>query len=144
MTAKEYLNQAPRLDTIIDLKLAQVERLKSLRERVTTIMSDTPKGGGCGDRVVEITNRIWALEEEINRDIDRLVDLKAEIRQRIGLLADERHRAVLESRYLLGYTWEQIAAAMVYDVRHVTRIHGYALMALEKMSYYVHNKCAMV
>lgn len=130
MTVKEYLNQAPRLDLIIDLKLAQVERLKSLRERVTSILGDTPKGSGRGDRVAEITIKIWSLEEEINRDIDRFVDTKADIRQRIGLVTNDRYRTVLEYRYLLGYKWEKISAIMDIELRWLYRIHGRALQQI--------------
>ena len=127
MTTKEYLRQAPRLDMIIDLKLAQVERLKSLRERVTASFSETPKGGGCGDRVAEVTAKIYSMLEDINRDIDAYVDLKADIRKLVSKVQDERYRMVLEYRYLCSYNWEEIAKAMSYDERHVTKLHGWAL-----------------
>lgn len=136
MTAKEYLNQVPRLDTIIDLKLAQVERLKSLRERVTTIMSDTPKGGGCGDRVVEITNRIWALEEEINRDIDRLVDMRKEREAVIDTVQDATLRDLLTYRYIHGCKWECVAKKIGQTI-HMTKIklHPKALDAIKNTIY---------
>ena len=130
MTTKEYLRQAVRLDTIVDLRLAQLERLKSYRERVTTNFTPTPKSGKGGDRISEITIKIWSLEETINKDIDELVDLKADIRSRIAEVQDERFRMVLEYKYLAGYTWDDIAEAMHMDRRWILRLHGRALQEI--------------
>ena len=134
MTTKEYLRQAPRLDMIIDLKLAQVERLKSLRERVTASFSDTPKGGGSGDRVAEVTMKIYSMLEDINRDIDAYVDLKADIRKLVSTVQDDRYRMVLEYRYLCCYGWDKIAEIMMYEQRQIFRLHGRALQEINHVS----------
>ena len=46
MTAKEYLDQAYRLDQRINSKLEQVLSLRDLTTKATATMSDTPGGGG--------------------------------------------------------------------------------------------------
>ena len=46
MTTKEYLNKLRTLDRQIDSKLEQIDRLRSLSERVTTTISFSPKGAG--------------------------------------------------------------------------------------------------
>lgn len=73
------------------------------------------------------------LQEEINRDIDRLVDLKREIMSVIKAVDDAEYQILLEKRYLCFQTWEQIAAEMNYGVRYVHCMHGKALLAVEAL-----------
>ena len=49
------------------------------------------------------------LEEEINRDIDRLVDLKADITHLIKKLDSHEYQILLEQRYLCYKSWELIS-----------------------------------
>ncbi|MDE6666595.1 MAG: hypothetical protein K2K14_10505 [Ruminococcus sp.] len=42
MTTKEYLNQAYQIDQRINSKLTQIENLRSLATRVTSVFSDMP------------------------------------------------------------------------------------------------------
>ena len=128
MTTKDYLRQIKTVDKRIDNKLEQVERLKSLRERVTTVLSDMPKGGGEQDRIAIITQRIFELIEEINEDTDRLVDIKRDVYNRIKAVQDDRYRTILESKYLCYQTWEQIAEDMNIEERWIYYLHGRALV----------------
>ena len=130
MTIKEYLRQAPNIDKRIDAKLEQIERLKSLRERVTVVLSDMPKAHRQSDRMREITVRIMELEDEVTADIDNFIDIKSDIRKLIGQVKDERYQRVLEYRYLCGYRWEDIAKEMKYELRNIYYLHGYALKSL--------------
>lgn len=130
MTTKEYLNQARMLDKRIDSKLEQVERLRALAERTTTVLSSQPKGTSGTNRTEYCVLKIWELEREVNEDIDRLIDLKREIQDAIGLLTDDKYKLLLEYRYLCGNTWEQIAEKMRIDLRWVYRMHGRALQEI--------------
>ena len=67
------------------------------------------------------------MEEEVTRMIDQLIDLKNRIIGEIHQLDDERYIRILEMRYMDQDTWEQIAVNMHMDVRHIYRLHGYAL-----------------
>ena len=60
-------------------------------------------------------------------DIDKLVDLKAEITTVIKEVDDPELQSLLEQRYLNFRTWEQIAVDMGYNVRHLYRMHDKAL-----------------
>lgn len=71
--------------------------------------------------------KVMDLEAEINQDIDALVDLKRDVRMEISELIDPEQSLILELRYLSGKSWEEIAEATGYSVRHVARIHGRAL-----------------
>jgi len=128
MTAKEYLEQARYLDQRINSKLTQVESLRSLATRVTTVYSDMPHSPTPDNHKLEkIIAKIVDLENEIDTDVDSLVDLKKEIMTAVNSLENDKYRVLLEMRYLSYQTWEQIAVAMNCDIRQVYRLHGHAL-----------------
>lgn len=132
MTAKEYLRQARTLDMRINNHLSEAERLRSLLERSTSTLTGMPRSGSYdSDRRETIMQRVWDLEAQIDTEIDKLVDLKTDIRKRINKVRDDRYQALLEARYLNHNTWEQIAEDMNYDRRQVTRLHGRALMEID-------------
>ena len=80
MTAKEYLSQAYRIDQRINSKLEQVSSLRELSTKATATFSDVPPSGTRNvHRLEDVILTIVSLEEEINHEIDRLVDLKHEI-----------------------------------------------------------------
>ena len=128
MTAKDFLNQAHRLDQRIDAKIAQVASLNDLATKCTATLTGMPRNPNSGgSTMADAVCKIIDLQEEINRDIDRLVDLKREIVEVIKAVEDTEYQILLENRYLCFQTWEQIAVDMGYNVRHLYRIHEEAL-----------------
>ncbi len=135
MNAKEYLSQALWLDQMILSKLEQLETLKSLSMKVTSSFTkEKICGGNIEKSKMESTMvKVIDLENEINADIDRLVDLKKDIQDTINMMDDINQQLLLELRYLSGKGWDEIAASMGYDPRTVYRIHGKALKEFERM-----------
>ena len=128
MTAKEYLNQAYRLDQRINSKLEQVLSLRELTTKATATLSDMPSGGSRNVyRMQDIIGKIVDLENDINRDIDALVDLKREMVTIIKSVADPECQTLLELRFLCFKTWEQIAVEMSYSIQHIYRLRDRAL-----------------
>ena len=127
MTAKEYLGQAYRLDQRINSKLEQVMSLRDLATKATSTLSDVaPSGTRNVHRMEDIIVKIVDLENEINRDIDNLVDLKREMVSVIKAVADPEQQTILELRYLCFKSWEQIAVDMNYSIQHVYRLRDRA------------------
>jgi len=140
MTAKEYLNQACRLDQRINSKLEQVEALRSLTRKVT--VSYGGEKVSCSRKVTSMENtivRLMEAEEDLNRQIDELVDLKRDIAQLIGTLENTDYQLLLEKRYLSFHSWEKIAEDMHYGSRWVHIVHSRALKAFEKKSGTLHK-----
>ena len=135
MNAKEYLSQAIWLDQMIDSKLEQLATLKSLAMKVTSSFTkEKICGGNIEKSKMESTMvKVIDLENEINADIDRLVDLKKDIQDTINMMDDINQQLLLELRYLSGKGWDEIAASMGYDPRTVYRIYGKALKEFERM-----------
>ena len=131
MTAKEYLQQVVHIDQRINSKLEQVMQLRDTATRATITISDMPRSPSPNNQQMSDTiAKIIDLENEINADIDRLVDLKREARDVIGQLSDPDEQLVLELRYLCYKTWPEIMEELNYSETSVYRLHGQALKNL--------------
>ena len=132
MTAKEYLRQLKTLDNVINAKLLEKERMRALATKVTSNLSERVQGSGSGgieNTIIKITE----LEIQINADIDKLVDLKAEATQIIDSLEDNKNKAVLSMYYVSNLTFEQVAEYTDVSPRWVRKLHGKALKKFEEI-----------
>ena len=130
MTNKAYLSQARHLDTRIKSKLQQVDSLNELATNCSLILTGMPRNPSASNsRMAEAITKIVDLQNEINRDIDTLVDLKREIMGVIKAVANPDFQTILEKRYLCFLSWEKIAVDMGYDLRYVHKLHTQALEA---------------
>ena len=129
MTTKEYLRQAYRLDQKINSDLEEVSALREMANSVSSPqLGERVQTSHNGDApYVRCLEKIIALEDKINKEIDLLVDLKKEIRVVISTVEDTDERMVLKYRYVHNYTWEQIGNELHADARTVRRWHGRAL-----------------
>ena len=136
MTAREYLSQAFHIDQRINSKLSQVMRLRETATNCTATLSDMPRPDSPNrQRMADTICEIVDLEREINEDIDRLVDLKAEARRVINAVSDPDQQLILELRYLCFKSWEQIAVDMGYELRWLYRLQHRALDAVSEISH---------
>lgn len=129
MTAKEYLRQAYRLDHRIDSDIAEMERL---REMACSVGSPGFEEHHNPNRPTEAPfvralEKVWRMEEKINTEIDRLVDLKAQIRGVIEAVSDPNERMVLRYRYIHNMTWERIGDELHAGETSIRRWHASAL-----------------
>ena len=128
MNAKEYLSQAYQLDQRINAKLEQVSNLWALATKATSTISDMPRSASTNCQRMENTFlKIVDLEQEINGDVDKLVDLKAEITHAIKAVSVPEYQLLLEMRYLCFKRWEDIAEAMNYNINNLFKLHRKAL-----------------
>ena len=128
MTAREYLSQAFHIDQRINSKLSQVMRLRETATNCTATLSYTPRSNAPNrQRMEETICKIVDLEREINEDIDRLVDLKAEARRVINAVSDPDQQLILELRYLCYKPWNEIMTELGYSEPTIYRLHGEAL-----------------
>ena len=123
MTVKEYLGQAYRLDQRINSKLEQVASLNELATKCTSTLTGMPRNPNRGtSTLADAVGKIVDLQAEINRDIDRLVDLKREMVSLIKAVDNTEYQTLLELRYLCFKTWEQISVDMGYSIQHIYRL----------------------
>ena len=130
MTAKQYLRQLKDIDNLISVKLAERERILSLGTRLSPALTDVRVDSSPPqDKIGDVAIRLAELAEEINRQIDRLVDLKQEATDLIDEIEDFRLRTLLYQYYVLNNTLEQTAVNMHLMFRWVQRLHGMALQS---------------
>lgn len=128
MTAKDYMQQAYLLDRRINAKIDQLSDLNDLATKATSTLTGMPhnpnKGGSTlGNTIAKIVD----LQAEINADIDRLVDLKKELKDTIDTVDDIDQRYILERRYLCWSPWPEIAVEMSMSCRRLFQLHSEAL-----------------
>lgn len=128
-----FLKRFIILDREIDRKVEEITKWRSRLGKVTPTLTLQPGGGGSiyKSSDTDIVNRIVDLEQEINRDIDILVDIRGEIGTVIDAVENHQERLLLQYRYLDGKTFEWIAAEMFYSWRHTHRLHSAALLSVK-------------
>ena len=109
--------------------LEELARLKELSVSVSApVISERVQSSRLNDApFVRFFLKIRDLEEKIDAEIDRLVDLKAEIRNVIDRVKDPDEQMVLRYRYINGMSWEQISNELSADRTTVYRWHNMAL-----------------
>ena len=132
MGTVEFLSQAYHIDLRINSKLEQLESLNSLAAKATAAFGNEPVSGSRDvHRREAVICKIVDLQNEINADIDRLVDIKREVREMIESVPSVEGRTILEMRYINYKKWEEIAVSMHYVLRNVRYIHDKAIEYLE-------------
>ena len=110
MTAKEYLGQAYRLENKIRL---QQRRIAELRELATSVSSPGFEEHYSATRnldapFVKTLERIMEYQEEADKRIVLLLDLREQIRTGIDEMESPDEALVIEHRYIYNMSWADI------------------------------------
>lgn len=128
LEAKKYLSQAFGLNQRIDSKLRQIDDLNNLATKATVTYSDMPKNPNHdGSRLEDTVIKIIELEEEINQEMQKLLELKKDIVRSINSVDDAVLQTILELRYLSYMSWEEIAVELDYSIENIFILHRKAL-----------------
>lgn len=131
-SAKEYLNSVRLADRRIKIK---IEELYQLQLNVDQIIPQTT-----GERVqssnkgsfTKTVDKIVDLQNKINSEIDSLLELKSDVRNKINQLSDERFIVVLTDYYINCKTWAEVSKSIGYEERYTRKLHGWALQKFRK------------
>ena len=110
---------------------ARAEKYREMAMQATG-RTDALRVSGTGERskVEKYILELWDVHNELQQEIARLMKKSREAEKLIQTLADDRHRAVLELRYLCAMTWEEIAQKTHFTVRWAHKLHKEALDTL--------------
>lgn len=133
MTAREYLSEVQRLQTIIEQKQ---ERIKEIRESASTVRAvrydlEKVQGGGHSDKIGESVAKIVDLEKEVENDMMKLLYRQHEIIGQIHKLDNPKHIKILYKRYIEGKDFQTIADEIDLTYQYALMLHGKALKAFE-------------
>ena len=127
MTAKEYLRQARTLDIEINCKQEELHQLRLKATGVQAVVISERVQSSHENSSNQIIDKILDLQREINAEICKLIELKADIRKEINKVNNAILRTVLTEYYLNVKTWANIAEKYSYTERNIHYLHGCAL-----------------
>ena len=129
MNAKEYLNQAYRLEQRIRLAKLEVEELQELAYCTSSPSFEEHYNATRNTQApfIKTFYRIKEMQDKANRELNLLLKLKSEISDVIEQLDDQDEKLVMKYRYLYNWTWSRIASEICADERTVRRWHNRAL-----------------
>ena len=134
MTAKEYLKKIRELDIKINDGTEEMEQLKALATKVTSAMDgEVVSSSKNPDKMTDVVAKIIKLQEKLNRDVDKYVDIKREAVEMLSEIENPTHYKILHSRYVLFKKWEQIACEIGFTYQWVNELHDVALLEFEKI-----------
>lgn len=133
MTAREYLSEVQRLQTIIEQKQ---ERIKEIRESISTVRAvrfdlEKVQGGGQTDRIGEAIAKIVDLETEVENDMIIFIYLQHKVINQIQRVGNLNYMQLLFKRYIEGKDFKKIAKETRFSYDYVKSLHGKALKAFE-------------
>lgn len=132
--AKKYLEKIKRMDTQINIRWEDLQKLYSMRTKMTTVFSDAAvKSSGAQNKMEDITIKIVELENEVNRKIDKFVTLKLEAGQMLDKLSNAEHALVLHKIYFEYKKIDEIASELGVSSRTVRYRHNDGIAALQEM-----------
>lgn len=127
MTAKEYLNQARTIDKERRVKETELQLLRADAQTLQSPQWGVRVKSSRLNESMAIIDRIADTETEIENEINSLLDLKNEIRGKIGQLSQAEYRIVLTDYYINIKDWKDVATDNGYSERQTYRLHGDAL-----------------
>ena len=129
MTREEFCS-IPLTEMRIRILKQSIASLRSLATSLSAPLGgDRVQSSGVSDRVGRIVADIADAEAEMEKEIQRLAELRLEAIKMVEQLPDPE-QSIVRLRYIIGMTWERVADESGYDERYVYKIGHRAIEAL--------------
>lgn len=136
MNARQYLYQVRNLDTRINAKIRELEKL---RDNMSTIRSAGDindirvQSSGSQNKVEDLIIKIISCEHEINDMINDLIERKKEVVATIDMIDDTDIFDVIQKRYVQCLAWEKIADQKNMSEQWVFELHKRGLQVVQQI-----------
>ena len=131
MTKKQYLKQGYKLKQEIKSLEQTLEELESNLDDVKAIQysKDKLEGGPLQDdtNIIEKIDKIIEVENIIKDKLLELKTFQANLILEILKLNNTDEKNLLQARYIMNLTWEEISKELDYSLTQIHRIHRKAL-----------------
>ena len=131
MTAKEELLQYKYAREKVDETLEEYQKYKDRAEKMTSIISDMPRGTSSFDKVADNAVKMADLSAEYEKRWLEAEYMKLEIEKNIDLV-EEPYRIILYMKYVQGKKLEEIAYKLNANYTYICEQHGIALKKYEE------------
>lgn len=131
MTKKQYLRQGYKLKQEIKSLEQTLEELESNLDNVKAIQysKDKLQGGPLQDdtNIIEKIDKIIEIENIVKEKLLELKTFQANLILEILKLNNTDEKNLLQARYIMNLTWEEISKELDYSLTQIHRIHRKAL-----------------
>jgi DNA-directed RNA polymerase specialized sigma24 family protein len=125
---KEFLSQYRRAVTDIENLETEAEELENMAMGITlSTESDRVQTSGKKDRMAELAAKAADIRIDIMGKRTEALEAMHRVSRLIAGMENNRYRKLLHMRYIKGATWEEIAMTMHYSIKHIYKLHGWAL-----------------
>lgn len=133
MKAQQYLEQADKLEALIQNKQIEKAQWKDIALSITgRYEGERVQSSGSKQKMSDAVNRMVLIDQEIDSLIDRQIDARLEIIRTIEQLKTTEYD-LLHKIYIQHMTFKEVAAAKDKSVSWATTVHGRALQSLQKI-----------
>lgn len=134
MTAKEYLNQVRNLESKMKILKEEIDTLREMVVSTGAIQQgERVLSSGTQDKMTETICKINEKECEWNNLMREFALARANVIINIQKLNNPEYEQILYKRYCQSKKWEEIALEMNYTYQWVCKLHGRALLELDKI-----------
>lgn len=134
MRAKDYLMRLLYAERQVIYLTAEAERMDSQIMRITQILRDNSGGqSGHGDGKASAIASLIDIRDGLLADIATIAAVKPQVMLIIKQIQSQKQREVIFRRYVSAQSFDDIATAMGFCVRHVLSLHGKGLMAVQSI-----------
>ena len=132
MTAKEFMKQHERIvEKIrqIEIQIYDIEQTLGVKG---VNYDSQPHGSGISQVTESTATKLIELRE-VQRDlVDKLWIKRIEIERVIFMIENATFAELLQRKYIRLQKWEDIATDMKFDSRYIYKLHGKALVEVDK------------
>lgn len=136
MTAKDFLMQYRKADSIIRLLKSDIERVEGQASGASQQIDGQPHGSGKSDKVGKAATAAADLKAKLEEKLWEQEAIKRQIFYVLSEITKSEFVEVLRMRYIddpPADSWLSIAYSLDRHPRQVQRIHGYALQEVQKI-----------
>lgn len=110
------------LDAQISNLNEQIKRTRSQMQKITSHISNMPNGKGKTDWAASI-DMLQELEKQLRSKIEEKCRMRSVITGLLDQVENLQYRAILESKYIVGKSWQKIAMETYYSIDRIWHIN---------------------
>ena len=134
LNVKEYLKQPEKMDALIKNKLIEKQGWRDIALGITANMDgERVQSSGSKSKMSDALDKVVDMEAEIDRLIDKYVDIKKDVIATIEKLDIVMEYNIMHMRYIQYMSFQEIADHFGKDYTWATTAHGRALKSVEKI-----------
>ena len=134
MTTKEWLSRGRGIrERISELERERQRTFELASSTTGAVAHEERVQSGGGNSLERKILKYTEISVEIDREKEDLLEVLKEINSAICSVSDITLRRLLSMRYIEFMTWEKIAEKMNYGYRNVLKLHGKALLVVDKI-----------